>query len=74
MTKSKRASEPWMIFAFPQQHPPRANRFFARDGQITDSRDQAAKFATYYEAAEFAKARNIRLDGSVRYIGQQWRS
>ena len=75
MTRLSRESAPWVIFAWPQQHPtgPGANRFIARNGTVTESEDQAAHFATYDEAVEFARAKKIPLDRAVPYIGQIWR-
>lgn len=60
----------WVIFAQPQQFGGANNRFIARDGTKTESRKQAAKFYTAEAAQEFAKEKNITLDGAMMYIGQ----
>jgi hypothetical protein len=60
----------WVIFAMPQAHRGPNNRFVAKDGTKTDSRTLAARFYTHGDAQEFAKEKNIKLDGAMTYIGQ----
>ena len=60
----------WVIFAQPQQHGGHANLFIAGDGTKTESREEAEKFNTHRAAEDFAKKKNITLDGAMTYIGQ----
>jgi hypothetical protein len=36
---------------------------------VTREKKLAAKFVTYGDAEKFAQSKNIRLDGTTRYIG-----
>jgi macrodomain Ter protein organizer (MatP/YcbG family) len=66
----KRKVTKWVILARPVQQlgPGRANRFFARNGTVTQSRDEAAEFATYADAEKFAEEKKIALNDVMRYI------
>jgi hypothetical protein len=67
------ASKPktmWVIFAPPQQSGPRANLYIALDGTRTESKQEGAKFYSNTRALEFAKEKNIELDGAMRYVAQ----
>jgi hypothetical protein len=43
-------------------------RYVSSDGTLTREKKLAAKFSTYANAEEFAQSKNIRLDGTTRYI------
>ncbi len=58
-----------MIVAGPGQHGG-GSRYIADDGTVAD-KDHAARFVTYGDAQDFAKAKGITLDGITRYIGQE---
>jgi hypothetical protein len=60
----------WVIFARPQQHGGPGSLFIAGDGTKTESREKAEKFNTAQAAKDFAKRKNITLDGAMTYIGQ----
>ena len=70
MSPKRKRTTMWVIFAQPQQFGGANNLFMARDGTKTESRKQAAKFYTAGAVQEFAKEKNITLDGAMTYIGQ----
>jgi hypothetical protein len=59
----------WVIFAGREQIGKPATRYTASDGTVTKEKKLAAKFGTYGDAEKFAQSKNIRLDGTTRYIG-----
>jgi hypothetical protein len=58
----------WVIFVGPEQIGKPGTRYVASDGTMTREKKLAAKFATYGDAEKFAQSKNIRLDGTTRYI------
>jgi hypothetical protein len=46
-----------------------SSRKIGSDGTVTREKKLAAKFVTYGDAEKFAQSKNIRLDGTTRYIG-----
>lgn len=70
MSPKRKRRTMWVIFAQPHQFGGANNSFIARDGTKTGLRKQAAKFYTAEAAEEFAKEKNITLDGAMKYIGQ----
>jgi hypothetical protein len=59
----------WVIFAGPEQIGRPGTRYIGSDGTVTKEKKLAAKFVTYSDAEKFAQSKNIRLDGTTRYIG-----
>ena len=66
----KRKPTKYVILARPVQQPGpgRADWFFDRNGIVTEWRDKAAEFETYADAEEFAKTKNLALNGVTQYI------
>jgi hypothetical protein len=64
-------NERYVIFSGPKQHSGPGTKYIARDGSVTISRLDAARFYGSNEAAEFAKEHGIELDGAMRYIGTE---
>jgi len=69
MPQSKRQTL-WVIFAAPEQHGGRGNRFFAKNGTETKSRRNAAKFHSYEAARDFVNQKGIALKDPLQYIHQ----
>ena len=67
MTKNTRTL--WVIFVGPEQIGKPGTRYVASDGTVTREKTLAAKFVAYGDAEKFAQSKNIRLDGTTRYIG-----
>jgi hypothetical protein len=67
MTKNTRTL--WVIFVGAEQIGKPGTRYVASDGTVTREKTLAAKFVAYGDAEKFAQSKNIRLDGTTRYIG-----
>lgn len=62
----------YVIFAGPDQHGRGGvTRYVAEDGTVTDRKEKAARFVTFGDAQDFAKAKGIVLNDVTRYIGQE---
>jgi hypothetical protein len=68
MAKKKKRTL-FVIFASPQNFGG-PNRYFAKDGRVTDISSLAAKFWTWDDAKTFALEKRIELN-QLRHIGQE---
>ena len=58
----------WVIFGGHEEIGRPGTRYISSDGTLTKEKKLAAKFSTYANAEKFAQSKNIRLDGTTRYI------
>ena len=61
----------WVIFVGSQQVRGSGTQYVARDGSVTQSKNEAQKFSTAEAARDFAADKAIAIDGETRHLGQQ---
>ena len=67
---SDRTQRRFVIFAKPKEYGDRQNSYYARSGQQTTARAQAAQFASEMEAENFALSAGIKLT-IMTYVGEE---